>query len=325
MRRRDFIAGLASVVTLPPVAGAQQKKVPVVGYLDPAGRDSRKEDFASFIGGLSEAGFVEDRNVKLDVRFAEGDFAQLPSMASDLVRMHADVIFARTPQAAQAAKAATANIPIVFMIGEDPVAEGLIASFSRPGGNVTGFTDLANQLGGKQLALLREAVPKARSIAFLVNPGNPNAEPDTSDMHAAATALGLHLHVFTVSHEAELEAVFVEIVRQRMDALVVNIDPYLSGRRAIIVELAARHSIPALYPTRVYSFAGGLISYSPDRLDTNRQAGIYVGRVLKGEKPGDLPVQQPTKFDLVINVRTARTLMLAIPETLLATADKVIE
>ncbi len=325
MRRREFVKGIGAAAVLPIAAAAQQPGVPVVGYLDPGGREVRKEDFASFVNGLREAGFVEGRNVELNVRFSEYDFAEMPKMASDLVDRRVNVIFARTPQAAQAAKAATATIPVVFMIGEDPVAEGLVPSLNRPGGNITGFTDLANQLGGKRLGLLREAFPKVTSVALLVNGDNPNAAPDTSDMRAAAAVLGIELHVFSASHETDIEPAFAGMMQQGVQALAVNTDPYLGARRALIIALTARYRLPALYPNRAYSFSGGLISYGPDRPDTNRQAGIYVGRILKGEKPADLPVQQATKFDLVINMKTARALNLNIPETILATADKVIE
>jgi putative tryptophan/tyrosine transport system substrate-binding protein len=325
MRRREFIAGFGAAAALSRAGRAQQSASWVVGYLDPADREIRREDFAAVVKGLKEEGFIEGRNLELDARFAEYDFSEMPKMASDLVRRRVAVIFARTPQAAHAAKAATAAIPIVFMMGEDPVAEGLVTSLSRPGGNVTGFTDLANQLGGKRLELLHEAVPKAASVALLVNPNNPNAEPDTADMRAAAATGRLDLHIFRVSHEAEFEHAFATMARGGVGALAVNTDPYFGERRALLVELAARYSLPTLYPNRVYSVSGGLISYSPDRVDKNRQAGIYVGRILKGEKPSDLPVQQSTKFDLVINMKTARALNLSIPETLLATADQVIE
>jgi putative ABC transport system substrate-binding protein len=273
---------------------------------------------------LGELGWIEGRNVTIEYRWAEGQYDKVPTLAADLVRRRVSVIFANGPPAVLAAKAETATIPIVFFVGEDPVKEGLVASLNRPGGNITGVTNFQNQLFGKQLGLLREILPKETALALLVNPNNPNAEPDTKDARAAAGALGLELRVLTARNEVELELAFAAMVKQKVGGLLVGVDNF-SVLPEQLVALATRHAIPAIYHLRDFPVAGGLMSYDASRVNSWRQAGIYVGRVLKGERPGDLPVQQATKFELVINLKTAKALGLEFPPGILAIADEVIE
>jgi putative tryptophan/tyrosine transport system substrate-binding protein len=325
LRRREFIAGLGAAAAWPVVARAQQAALPVVGYLQITSPEAGGFLLAAFRKGLGEIGYVEGRNVGFELRWADNQFDRLPALAADLVRHQVAVIFANGPTAVLAAKAASATIPIVFTMGEDPVKEAVVASLNRPGGNVTGFTDFGNQLAGKRLGPLREILPQAAVFALLVNPANPNAESDSKDARAAADALGLELRVLTASTERELETAFAVMVQLQVDALVVNVDPFFGAQREQLAALAARHAVPALSDRRNFPAEGGLISYGTDRSETNRQAGIYVGRILKGEKPSDLPVQQSTKIELIINLSTARSLGLTIPETLLATADEVIQ
>jgi putative tryptophan/tyrosine transport system substrate-binding protein len=263
--------------------------------------------------------------VAIEYRWVAGQYDRYPALAADLVRRRVTVIFANGPIGVRAAQAATATIPIVFTMGEDPVKEGIVASLNRPGGNVTGFSDFDNQLTGKRLSLLRHAVPKAAVFGLLVNPTNPNAESDIKDAQAAADALAWELRVLTASTERELEAAFVAMVREKVGGLLVVVDIFFIDNRDQIIGLAARHAIPAIYERREYATDGGLMSYGVERIETYRQAGIYVGRILKGEKPGDLPVQQSTRFEFVINLKTAKTLGLEIPPGVLAIADAVIE
>ena len=327
MRRREFIKGIGgSAVAWPLAAHAQQPAMPVVGFLHTALSREWEPMVAAWRKGLNESGYVEGRNVAIEYRWAEGQHDRLPALAADLVRHKVAVIFAGSPPAIRAAKAASATIPIVFSMGEDPVKEGFVASLSRPSGNITGFSHFANQLIGKRLGLLRDIVPKAAAFAFLVNPSNPNAGPDTKDVRAAADAIGRQLIVLPASTERGLESAFMAIVQQRVGALLVGIDAnFLLGHREQIAKLALRYAIPTMYDRPEFPAAGGLMSYGTDRLESYRQGGIYTGRILKGEKPADLPVQQPTKFELVINLKTAKALGLTIPETLLATADEVIQ
>ena len=323
LRRSEFIAGLGSVVAWPLAVRAQQP-VPVIGYLSPSrpGVYARPE----FLEGLGEVGFVEGRNVVIEYHWANGDYGLFPVLAADLVRRRVSAIYAVTTPAALAAKAATTSIPIVFLIGGDPVKLGLVASMNRPGGNVTGFTGIANALTAKRLELLRDLVPQAGTIAFLVNPTNQNAESDTQDVQAAARAIGRRILVVAATNEQELDRAFATIVNERAGALLVASDAALfQGRVDRIVALAARHAVPTIYDTSSRA-AGQLIRYG--RVFTaavDHDRGVYVGRILKGEKPGDLPVQQPTRFDLVINLKTAKTLGLTVPPTLLAIANEVIE
>jgi putative tryptophan/tyrosine transport system substrate-binding protein len=275
--------------------------------------------------GLGEVGYVDGRNVAIEQRYGANEPERLPALAADLVRSRVAVLVAGSPPAARAAQAATATIPIVFTMGEDPVAEGIVTSLNRPGANITGFTDFSNQLIGKRLEVLHKIVPNAARLAHLVNPINSNAEHDAKEAQVAADALGRPLVLLRASSERDLDAAFAAIVQQQIGGLLVGVDGVFFSRSAQIAALAARYAIPAVYERREYPLAGGLISYGADRTEINRLAATYVGRILKGEKPADLPVQQSTKIDLVINLKTARTLGLTIPETLLATADEVIQ
>jgi len=324
--RREFLTLLGGAAASWPLAArAQQAALPTVGYLSLFSQEGGAIGVAGLRKGLGESGYVVGRNVDLEFRWAESKADALPALAADLVRRQVAVIVASTPPAARAAKVATATIPIVFVMGEDPVKEGVVASLNRPGGNVTGFSDFGNQLAGKRLGLLHDTLPKAETFAFLVNPSNPNAEPDTKVMQAAASARGLHLEVLAADTERDLETAFARMAQLRVGAVLVNVDIFFVGRREQIAALAARHALPAIYERREFPAAGGLMSYGPDRAGSSRQAGLYVGRILKGEKPADLPVQQSTKFDLVINLKTAKTLGLEIPPGVLAIADEVIE
>ena len=277
------------------------------------------------LGRRSRIPFVQGQNVMFEFRFASGQFDLLPALAVELVARKVDVIFAAGAPAAVAAKAATATIPIVFALGEDPVKEGLVASLNRPGGNVTGITGFTNQLIAKRLELMHQAIPSATVIGFLVNPNNPNAEPDTNDARSAALALGLTLRVLAATSERDFEEVFGTISQERIDALLVGVEPFFRARREQLVALAAHHAVPTLWDRNIFPAVGGLMSYGTNLAESQRQSGAYVGRILRGAMPADLPVLQPTKFELVINLKTAKALGLTIPETLLATADEVIQ
>jgi putative ABC transport system substrate-binding protein len=323
MRRREVITLLGAAAGWPFVARAQRPALPLVGYLSVDGFQGRVQDFHR---GLSDAGFVQGRSVTIEYRFSEqGQYGRLPMLAADLVRLPLAVLFAGPVAAAAAAKAATATIPIVFAIGGDPVDMGLAASLNRPGGNVTGVTFLAVELAAKRLELLRELVPKIASVALLVNPNNPTTPIQTKDMRLATTALGLHLDIVSAGSQSDLGNVFATLVRQRADALVISADSVFASGRDQLVMLASRHSLPVVSFEREYVEAGGLISYGSDIGDAFRLAATYVGRILKGEKPADLPIMQPTKFELVINMKTAKALGLTVPLTLHAIADLVIE
>jgi putative tryptophan/tyrosine transport system substrate-binding protein len=325
MGRREFIALLGGAAAAWPLAArAQQPAIPVVGLLHIGSHGAWTLPMAAFHRGLSETGYVEGRNVTIEYRWAEGQFNRLPTLVADLVRRQVTVIFASGPPAVVAAKAQTATIPIVFFVGEDPIKEGLVESLNRPGGNVTGFTNFQNQLFGKQLGLLHETVPNATVFAFLVNPNNPNAGPDTKDVQAAADALRLELRVMTATTEADLEPAFAAMVEKRVGGLVVGVSERLFLREQFFA-LAARHAIPAIYHRREYPAAGGLMSYGASPVDSWHQCGIYVGRILKGEKAANLPVLQSTKFEFVLNLKTAKALGLTFPPGLLAIADEVIE
>ena len=324
MRRRDFITLLGgATVGWPLAARAQQPAMPMIGFLSIDGNQRFTPDFRQ---GLNDAGFVEGRNVTIEYRWAEdGRYDRLPMMAADLVGRRAAVLFASPIPAALAAKAATATTPIVFAIGSDPVEMGLVASLNRPGGNATGATWLAVELGAKRLELLRDLVPKIAAVALLVNPNNPTTAMQTKDMQAAATALGLKLNIVSAGSQSDFDNVFATVVRQRSDALVVSPESLFLGGREQLIALATRHAMPAIYYTREFAAAGGLVSYGASFADSFRQAGTYVGRILKGEKPADLPVMRPTKFELAINLKTAKALGLTISEAFLLRADEVIE
>ena len=324
MRRREFITLLGGMAAAWPLAArAQQPTMPVIGYL--SGDTPEPENMAEFRAGLRETGYLDGQNLRIEIRSTEGRYDRLPAMAADLVRRNVAAIATYGNVAMLAAKAATAKIPIVFVTGSDPVKLGMVASFNRPGGNVTGISFLTNTLTAKRVELLRDLLPAAGTISLLVNPNNPMGEQDIDETQAVARALGLQVHLLKIGTEFDLESAFAELARQRSSALLVSADGFFTSRHDQIVAMAARHRVPAIYPRLEYVAAGGLIAYAARAGDVFRQAGIYVGRILKGEKPGDLPIQQPTKFNLVINLRTAKTLGLEVPATLLALADEVIE
>jgi putative tryptophan/tyrosine transport system substrate-binding protein len=326
MRRRELLSLLAGAAAAWPLATrAQQPALPVIGLLAGGSPESFAPNFASFRQGLQEAGVIEGRNAAIEPRWARGQFDRLPGLAADLVGRRVAVIVTQTLPAVLAAKAATTTIPIVFVIGEDPVEVGLVRTLNRPGGNVTGLSNFMNLLGAKRLELLAETVPNANALALLVNPNNPNAEPDTKTLQAAAQALGRRIEVLKAANESDLEAAFAAIAERRLGGLFVNIDSFLAARAEQVVALAARHRVPASYPLRQFVAAGGLMSYDANFADAFRRAGIYAGRILKGDKPADLPVLQPTRFQLAINLKTAKALGLDIPPKLLALADEVIE
>jgi len=325
MKRRQFIAGLGGAVAWPLTARAQQAALPVIGLLAPfALSNVWRPRLAAMHRGLAETGYIEGRNVLIEYRSAEDHNDRLPALAADLVRRNVAVIvsFANTPTAV-AAKNSTNRIPIVFSIGADPVEYGLVASLARPGGNLTGVTALTKELMPKRMEVLREFVPSAASIAYLFNPANFAAEVD--DVKMAAPLLGLRLIMIEASRQDDIEPAFDRMAQQRPDALVVSSDTFFSSYYDEIGALAIRHRIPSMFAVREAVALGGLISYGANGLDSARQVGIYAGRVLRGEKPADLPVQQPTKFEMGINLRTAKTLGLTVPPSLLATADEVID
>jgi putative ABC transport system substrate-binding protein len=300
--------------------------MPVIGFLGSAAAEPFAGHLAVFRQSLGESGYVEGRNVAIEYRWAENQYDRLPALAADLVRRRVAVIIASGgPAPAMAAKAATSTIPIVFTASNDPVRLGLVASLNRPGGNVTGTSALTVELDAKRLAILRELVPTAGVIGALVNPNRPRAEIQSSGVQEAARGLGQQVSILNAGSERDIDVVFATLVRERIGALLVSADPFFNSARARLVALAARHGVATIFNTRDFPAAGGLASYGPDIADGYRQAGIYAGRILKGDKPGDLPVVQPTKFELVINLKTARALGISIPNTLLALADEVIE
>jgi putative ABC transport system substrate-binding protein len=326
MKRRAFVLVLSGAMTSARRLRAQQTAMPVVGFLSLGAAITWSDLLAAFRQGLAEAGFVEGKNVAIEYRWAENDRDRLPTLAVNLVDMRVAVIVATGgPLATRAAIQATRTIPIVFTSGADPVAQSFVASLSRPGGNVTGVTLFTGELLKKRLQFLLELVPRAATVAFLLNPNNPTGEPSTRDAQAVVRSLGLQVQVAPARTDRELDEVFQSLVQRRADALVVVTDPFFESRRRQLVALAASHAIPAIFQWREDAAAGGLISYGTSIANVYRLAGVYTGKVLKGAKPADLPVIQPTIFELVINLKTAKTLGITVPQSILGRADEVIE
>jgi putative ABC transport system substrate-binding protein len=326
MLRREFIAGLGSAAAWPVVARAQQAAMPVIGFLSAQSADDEyKIITVPFLQSLKETGYVEGQNVAIEYRWAENQYVRLPALAADLVRRRVAVIVAVGTEAALLAKEATTTIPIVFSTGGDPVALGLVASLNRPGANLTGSAILAGEVSPKRLQLLRELMPNAAGFGVLADPAYPRTPYIIADLQAAARMLGLQLVIVNARTDSDLELVFATFSQQRVGAVLVGISSFYSRRTEQLAALAARHTLPAIFPYREYVLAGGLMSYGSSLGYTYHQSGIYTGRILKGEKPADLPVMQPIKFELVINLKTAKALGITIPETLLATADELIQ
>jgi len=326
MRRREFITLFGgAAATWPLAARAQPPALPVVGFLNPTSLDGYRPMVDAFRQGLKESGYVEGRDVAIEYRWAEGQHDRLQALAAELVRRPVTVIFATSTAAVLAARAATTTIPIVFFIAADPVQLGLVTSLSRPGGNLTGVVSLNVELAAKRLELVHELVPAANTIALLVNPTDSNVETTVTSLRAAARDLGLQLHVLRASTEREIDDAFVALSQLKAGGVVIGPDTFFNTRSEQLGVLASRHGVPAIYQYREFAVAGGLMSYSADIAESHRLAGDYAGRVLKGEKPADLPVQQATKVELIINLKTARMLGLAMPTALLVRADEVIE
>jgi len=326
MRRRDFIALIGGgTAAWPLTTRAQQPAKPMVGLLEPGSSEGSANWYAAARQGLSEAGYVEGQNVAIEYRYADGKYDRLPNLAAELIQRQPTVLFAGGLPAALAFKAAVTTIPVVFVSGTDPVRLGLVTSLNKPGGNFTGVTLFTTMLVTKRLELLRELVPAAVLIGYIVNPNNPRAKSDIGDVEAGGRALGQQIIVLEVRSDSDFEGLVATIPQRGVRALLVGNDPFLNSRVQQLVALAARHAIPAIYGLREYAVAGGLLSYATRLTDSYRNAGVYIGRILSGEKPGNLPIMQPTKFDLVLNLKTAKALGLTIPDKLLALADEVIE
>jgi putative ABC transport system substrate-binding protein len=326
MRRRSFITLLGGAAAWPVAARAQRSVTPVLGFLSGRSLADSIAEVRGFHRGLAEAGFIEGKNLAIEFRWADGHYDRLPALASDLVGRQVAVIAAVGGGASgRAAKAATATIPIVFATGGDAVKIGLVTSFNRPGGNVTGVNIMFGALGAKRLELLHNLVPAAGAVGMLVNPDYPSAPLEVQDVEAAGRKLGLRMHIFNARTERDIEPAFADFAEKKVKALLVADDPFFQGQRLRILGMAGRQGLPAIYFSRDFVDAGGLMSYGPDLADAYRLVAVYCGRILKGENPGDLPVVQPTKFELVINLKSARALALEVPPTLLAITDEVIE
>jgi putative ABC transport system substrate-binding protein len=325
LNRRDLITALAGAAAVWPLGARAQQAMPVVGFLHSSSPEPYTDVVAAFPRGLGQTGYLEGRNVAVEYRWAENQNDRLPELAADLVRRQVSVIAAGGPAAARAAKAATSTIPVAFVVGADPVRLGLVTSLNRPGGNLTGVSFLINDLAPKQLELLRELVPTAKSVGVLVNPDNPATETDANALQAAARALGLKLIPVQARSEADLAPAFMHLMNSRADGLVIVSDPLMFDRRARIAALVAQHALPAIYPVRDFPAAGGLVSYGSSLTEAFRQHGIFAGQILKGASPAELPVQQSTKVDLVLNLRTAKELGLEVPMSILMRVDDVIE
>ena len=326
MKRREFVTLLGGIgATWPLAVRGQQASLPVIGFLESASQGQFSDLIPAFREGLSETGYEDGRNVRIEYRWAESQYDRLPALAADLVRGNATVIFTTALISAQAAKAVTTTVPIIFVCGPDPVKFGLVASLNRPGGNLTGVTLFTSTVVSKRLQLLRELLPTASAFAIFVNPNNARADSDIQEMEAAARSLGQQVIVAKAGTDRDFETAFATLAQRQIQALVIGGDPFFNSKAQQLVGLANHYAIPTIYPLHEFAAVGGLMSYGSIISDAYRQAGIYAGRVLKGAKPADLPVIQPTKFELVINLRTAKALGLEIPPTLLARADEVIE
>jgi putative ABC transport system substrate-binding protein len=326
MKRREFITLLGgAVIAVRPFAASAQQTLPMVGFVNSGSAQTQALVAAAYRKGLEEVGFAEGKNVLIESRWADGQYDRLPELIADLIKRKVTVIMAGGPPAAQAAKTATSSIPVVFTSGDDPVQIGVVTSINHPGGNVTGVHVLFTELESKKLSLLRELVPKAGVVAALVNQTRPIANSQTAELEAAAKKFGQRIQIFHAASEQEIEPAFASMAQAKVDALLVAADAFFNARREQIVLLASRHAIPAIYEQRSFAAAGGLMSYGTNLADSYRQAGVYTGRILKGEKPGDMPVVQASKFELVINLKTAKALGLEVPLHLQQIADEVIE
>ena len=325
MRRREFIKVIAGSATAWPLAVRAHQAIPVIGFLNGGSPEAFARFAAAFRQGLSEMGFIEHQNIVIEYRWAESQYERFPALIADLLQRQVIIIAATTTPAAVAARAAATTIPIVFEVAGDPITLGLVASLNRPGHNVTGVTQLSSELVSKRMGLLHDLLPATTIVASLVNPTDPRAESQTNEMQKAAGAFGLQMHVLKASTDGELNKAFEDLVQLRAGAVIVGTGEFFNVRRKQIAALAARHGVPAMYNYRDFADVGGLISYGPSLTDAYRQTGIYTGRILKGEKPANLPVVRPTKFELVINLKTAKALGLTVPSGVLSIADEVIE
>jgi putative tryptophan/tyrosine transport system substrate-binding protein len=327
VNRREFISLFGGAAAAWPLAaGAQQPAMPVIGFLSSLSSAAVARPVVAFLQGLKEAGYVEGQNVAIEYRWADGQYDRLPALAADLVHRQVTVIVSVGGEPpALAAEGATSTIPIVFMVGRDPVRLGLVASVNRPGGNATGVNLFITEMEAKRFGLLHELVPTVTTLGVLMNPKTAEAETQLSEVQAASRTLQQRIEVVNASNEIEIDAAFAALAQSKIGAVLVGADPFFNNRRDLIVSLAARYAIPAIYPLRDFADSGGLVSYGTSLTDAYRQVAIYTGRILKGEKPGEIPIVQPTKFELVINLKTAKTLGLTVPLTLQASADEVIE